>query len=75
MRYIDLETWPRYEHFKVFNSWDFPHFNMCANVDLTKYYAFLKERGISFNVAVVYVLARTANAIPEFRHRIHGCGG
>jgi chloramphenicol O-acetyltransferase type A len=43
---------------------------MCANVDLTAFYPYVKQRGISFTVAIVYVLARSANAIPEFRYRI-----
>jgi chloramphenicol O-acetyltransferase type A len=70
MRQIDLQTWPRREHFKTFSSFDHPHFSMCANVNLTYFYPFLKQRGISFTVAVVYVLTRAANAIPEFRYRI-----
>jgi chloramphenicol O-acetyltransferase type A len=72
MRYINLETWSRHEHFKVFSTFDYPHFSMCANVDLTAFYPIVKQRGISFNVATVYVLARAANAIPEFRYRIRG---
>ena len=43
---------------------------MCANVDLTAFYSFVKQRDISFTVATVYILARAANAIPEFRYRI-----
>jgi len=70
MRQIDIQTWPRREHFKVFNDFDYPHFSLCANVDLTAFYPYVKQRGISFTVAVVYVLARAANAIPEFRYRI-----
>ena len=54
MRHINLETWPRREHFKVFSSWDYPHFSMCANVDLTTFYPVVKQRGISFNVAIVH---------------------
>lgn len=72
MRYINMQTWSRREHFKVFNSWDYPHFNMCANVDLTAFLSFIKEHGISFNVAFIYVIARTANSISEFRQRIRG---
>ena len=72
MRHIDLETWPRREQFNFFRTWDYPHFNMCANVDLTAFYPFVKQHTISFNVATVYVLARAANAIPEFRYRIRG---
>jgi chloramphenicol O-acetyltransferase type A len=70
MRKIDLQTWSRREHFKVFSAFDHPHFNMCANVDLTAFYPYAKERGISFNVATVYIIARAANAVPEFRYRI-----
>jgi len=70
MRQIDMQTWPRREHFKVFSAFDHPHAGMCANVDLTTFYPVVKQRGFSFTVALVYVLARAANAIPEFRYRI-----
>ncbi len=70
MRTIDMQTWSRREHFKVFSAFDHPHFGMCANVDLTTFYPVVKQRGISFTVAIVYVLARVANEIPEFRYRI-----
>ena len=72
MRHIDLETWPRRVQFGLFSTWDYPHFSMCANVDLTAFYPFVKQRGISFNVATVYAIARAANTIPEFRYRIRG---
>ncbi|MDP8248439.1 MAG: chloramphenicol acetyltransferase [Candidatus Tritonobacter lacicola] len=70
MRHIHLGTWPRRELFKVFSTWDYPHFSMCVNVDMTAFYHVVKQRGISFTVATVYILARAANAIPEFRYRI-----
>ena len=70
MHRIELQTWPRREHFETYHTFDHPHFNMCANVDLTAFYPALKEREISFTVAIVYVFARVANEIPEFRHRI-----
>ncbi|MFC1483976.1 CatA-like O-acetyltransferase [Candidatus Neomarinimicrobiota bacterium] len=67
---IDMQTWSRREHFKVFNAFDHPHYSMCANVDLTTFYQVVKQRGLSFTVAIVYVLSRAANSIPEFRYRI-----
>lgn len=70
MHQINLENWSRSEHFSVFSAWDYPHFNMCANVDLTAFYPFTKQAGISFTIAVMYVITRAANAIPEFRTRI-----
>ena len=56
MRHINLETWPRREHFRKFNTFDHPHFGMCANVDLTAFYPAVKQRGISITVAVVRAL-------------------
>jgi len=70
MRTIDIQSWPRREQFNIYSAWDHPHFNMCANIDLTAFYPFIKQHGISFTVAVVYLLTRVANAIPEFRYRI-----
>lgn len=70
MRQIDMQTWSRREHFKLYSAFDHPHAGMCANVDLTAFYPVVKQRGFSFNVATVYILARAANAIPEFRYRI-----
>ena len=43
MRKINLETWPRREHFNVFRTWGYPHFNFCANVDLTLFYPEVKK--------------------------------
>jgi len=70
LRPINLETWPRRALFKVYNALDNPHFNMCANVDLTDFYPVVKQGGLSFTVGIMYVLARAGNAIPEFRYRI-----
>jgi chloramphenicol O-acetyltransferase type A len=70
MRYIELETWSRREHFEFFSTFDLPHFGMCADVDLTAFYPAVKQRGHSLTVAIVYVLARASNVIPEFRYRI-----
>ena len=70
MRYIELETWSRREHFEFFSTFDLPHFGMCADVDLTAFYPAVKQGGHSLTVAIVYVLARASNAIPKFRYRI-----
>lgn len=72
MRYIEMDTWPRREHFQMFVNWSYPYFSMCANVDLTAFYPALKERQIPFTLAIIYAITRTANAIPEFRYRIRG---
>lgn len=72
MKIIDMEAWPRRNHFAVFNQWDMPHFNMCVNIDLREFQPFVKQNGISFNLAIIYSITRAANSIPEFRQRIRG---
>jgi len=72
MRKIDIQTWSRGEPFNLFRGFDHPHFGMCANVDLTRFYPYVKSNGISFTMAIVYMIARAANAIPEFRYRMRG---
>ena len=72
MRSIEMATWPRRHHFRLFKGFDHPHFSMSVNVDVTPFHAFVKRNGYSFTVAMVYVISRASNAIPEFRQRIRG---
>lgn len=70
MRAIDMETWSRREHFELFSAYGYPHWGMCANVDITALYPAVKQSGFSLTVALVYLITRASNAIPEFRYRI-----
>jgi chloramphenicol O-acetyltransferase type A len=72
MHKIDMQTWIRREHFEFFNTFNHPHFNMCANVDLSKLHPYIKELGVSLTAAIMYLIARASNAIPEFRQRLRG---
>src|SRR5512141_3281757 len=72
MRYIDMQTWSRRNHFRVFSTFNHPHFSMCVNVDVTAFHPFVKRNRYSLTVSMVYVIARASNAIPEFRQRIRG---
>lgn len=70
MRKIDKQSWLRRDHFDFFNTFNHPHFNMCANVDLTRLHPYIKDHAYSFTSTIVYLISRAANAIPEFRYRI-----
>ena len=70
MRTINNETWSRREHFELFSGYGYPHWGLCANVDMTAFYPFIKQNGYSLTIAIVYVVTRVSNAIPEFRYRI-----
>lgn len=72
MRTLDLDTWPRREHFRKFLSFNHPHFGISANVDVTALRKYIRQHGHSFTVTLVYLIARAANGIPEFRLRIRG---
>ena len=72
MREIDLSSWPRRTQFDFFRTYEFPQFNLTANVDITAFKPALKAHGVSFTVGTMYLIARIANRIPEFRTRIKG---
>lgn len=70
MRIVNINTWPRRQHFELYKSFDYPHFSLCAPVDITETLQRVKEQKISLTVALVYTLARAANDIVNFRYRI-----
>ena len=70
MKEIDQSSWPRRKHFEIFNTFDYPHFNLCANLDVTHTYNMAKTTGFSLNISLVYIISRTANELTEFRWRI-----
>lgn len=70
MMYIDIEKWNRKDHYNYFKQFDYPHFNLCANLDITRLYNYIKENGFTFFISMLYVSAKTANGISEFRLRI-----
>ena len=72
MRTIDLGSWPRRSHFETYRDAHVPHFNVCADVDVTDTRLTARSRGVPVTAAIVYVTARSANEIPEFRRRIRG---
>ena len=70
MRWIDMESWPRQDQYAKFVNFYQPLFGLVANVDITGYHAAVKKRGVPITPAIVYVLARAANDVPEFRYRL-----
>jgi len=74
MKEIPLENWPRKDHYLFFREFEYPYFSLCANVDITLFLPLIKERNISFTAAIMYLVGRVANGIPEFRQRIRDEG-
>jgi chloramphenicol O-acetyltransferase type A len=72
VKYIDIENWNRKNHFHFFRQMDAPHFNICANVDISELKKFIEQNNLSFFKTVLYIAIRTANSLAEFRQRISG---
>lgn len=70
MKYIDIENWKRKDHYNYFKQLDYPHFNICGNVNITSFYKYIKENELPFFISVLYASTKTANNIKEFRFRI-----
>ena len=70
MKTIPLEDWPRKEHYLFFRDFDYPYFSLCAEMDISVLLPLIREENISFTASMMYLIARVANGIPEFRQRV-----
>lgn len=70
MKIIDMAHWDRKEHFTYFRRADYPQFNICANLDITRFLRFVKNNSLPFYFAMLYAATITANTITNFRYRI-----
>lgn len=70
MKEIDINTWKRREHFAFFSRMDYPHFNICFDVDISNLLPFIKSNNYSFYYSMIYLSTISANQVEEFRYRI-----
>mgnify|MGYP001828644498 CR=1 FL=1 len=72
-QHLDIDNWHRRHQFEFFKNYDVPFFNICADVDVSKLYAWSREDdGPSFFLASFYLSLRAANKIEPFRYRLDG---
>ena len=69
---LDLEQWPRKEHFEFFSTFDEPFFGVVADIDCTLAYQNARSNGISFFIWYLHKTLVAVNAIESFRYRING---
>ena len=74
MKTIPLENWPRKDHYLFFCDFEYPYFSLSADMDITRFLPLIKEKEVSFTAAIMYLVGRVANSIPEFRQRIRDAG-
>jgi len=67
---LDIEQWPRKDHYLFFRQFEEPFFGLTINMDCTKGYKTAKETGASFFLFYLYQSLKAANLIESFRYRI-----
>jgi len=67
---IDVARWKRKEHFLFYRDFDNPTWDLLADIRITGFYQAIRAADHPFFLSFLYVIARAANAIPEFRLRI-----
>lgn len=72
MKIIDLQTWERTPQYMFFRRMDYPQYNVCVNIDVTRFVETAAERGLPFYYAMLYTANQSLNAVKEFRYRIRG---
>jgi len=70
MKYLDLDSWSRKEHFHFFNTYDEPFWGVVVDLECTKAFNYCKENKVSFFLCYLYCSVRAANDIIPFRYRI-----
>ncbi len=73
-RYIDVETWPRKDAYRLFSRGYLPYFSVTTPLDVTELRRFTKKEGLSFYRAMVYIVSRAMNELEPFRLRIRKDG-
>lgn len=67
---LDIENWPRKEHFLYFKQFQEPFFGISVAIDCTKAYAAAKHLKTSFFVYYLHKTLVAVNTIEPFRYRI-----
>lgn len=69
---LNIENWPRKEHFLFFKKFEEPFFGITTTIDCTKAYEKTKRLGTSFFIYYLHKTLVAANATESFRYRIAG---
>jgi chloramphenicol O-acetyltransferase type A len=67
---LDIENWPRRDHFKFFSQFEEPFFGVCVEVDCLKAYENAKLNNQSFFLKYLYASLLAANQVEPFKYRI-----
>lgn len=72
--FIDMQTWKRKNHYQMFSKMDYSFFNICAPLDISDFYKYIKQNNEPFFISFLYLVTKAANNIEEFLYRIRTDG-
>lgn len=72
MKEIVTENWSRRGVYEAFRHLDFPFYHVAFRVDVTRLKSYTKQNDLSFYYSLVYLTAKSANSVENFRLRLIG---
>lgn len=72
MKYLDIESWNRKQHFEHFRTLADPTFSLVVNVDVTNAFRYSKNSHYSFFILYLHACMKAINAVENFKYRIEG---
>lgn len=70
MKFIDIESWKRKEHFNFFHRMDYPQYNICMDLEISNFLTFTKDKNLPFYYAMIYAVTKVLNTLDDFKIRI-----
>ncbi len=67
---VDLEKWPRKQHFEFFNGMDQPFFNITAPLEVGELLSKSKQNNTSFYLSYLHLILKAVNEFEQFRIRV-----
>ena len=68
---LDKTKWERLKHFEFFSKFEYPHFAISVNLEITETFRFARKEKVSLGTSMLYAVMKAANATKEFRYRIN----
>ncbi|MCY9802372.1 CatA-like O-acetyltransferase [Vibrio scophthalmi] len=69
---LDVSQWARAEHFKFYQGFSHPWYNICSNIDVSALYQYCKQHNHRFFHAYLYLTQQALNQCEPMAYRLVG---
>ena len=70
MKFLDIDSWNRKEHFEFFNTFLDPYFSVTSKFDVTEAKVFSTKNNLPFFVVYLHACMKAINSVENFKYRI-----